>query len=97
MPPNNSAKNVLLVIQFTVHFKDFFQLSNVFNGIGQWFSTFSVPWPIFQPKLTSQPTLVNKIKFPSQNHSVLQKNKKKVFTWNCCQFSLFLSQNHSVL
>ena len=41
----------------------------------QWFSTFSVPWPIFQPKLTSQPTLVNKIKFTSQNHSVLQKKK----------------------
>ena len=39
--------------------------------LNQWFSTFSVPWPIFQPKLTSQPTLVNKIKFPSQNHSVL--------------------------
>ena len=39
--------------------------------LDQWFSTFSVPWPIFQPKLTSQPTLVNKIKFPSQNHSVL--------------------------
>ena len=39
--------------------------------IEQWFSTFSVPWPIFQPKLTSQPTLVDKIKFPSQNHSVL--------------------------
>ena len=45
--------------------------------LDQWFSTFSVPWPIFQPKLTSQPTLVNKIKFPSQNHSVLQKKKKK--------------------
>ena len=41
------------------------------NSLSQWFSTFSVPWPIFQPKLTSQPTLVNKIKFPSQNHSVL--------------------------
>ena len=37
----------------------------------QWFSTFSAPWPIFQPKLTSQPTLVNRIKFPSQNHSVV--------------------------
>ena len=45
--------------------------------LDQWFSTFSVQWPIFQPKLTSQPTLVNKIKFPSQNYSVLQKKKKK--------------------
>ena len=42
-----------------------------FDGLELWFSTFSVPWPIFQPKLTSQPTLVNKIKFSSQNHSVL--------------------------
>ena len=46
------------------------------NFLGQWFSTFSVPWLIFQPKLTSQPTLVNKIKFPSQNHSALKKKKK---------------------
>ena len=46
-----------------------FVVTNI--SLKQWFSTFSVPWPIFQPKLTSQPTLVNKIKFPSQNHSVL--------------------------
>ena len=43
----------------------------LFERLVHWFSTFSVPWSIFQPKLTSQPTLVNKIKFPSQNHNVL--------------------------
>ena len=50
---------------------------NKVNDVNQWFATFSVPWPIFQTKLTLQPTLVNKIKFASQNHSVLQKKKKK--------------------
>ena len=47
------------------------KLKKHFFSVDQWFSTLSVPWPIFQPKLTSQPTLVNKIKFPPQNHSVL--------------------------
>ena len=53
--------------------RDTFKFGSKFlyhQALKQWFSTFSVPWPIFQPKLTSQPTLVNKIKFPSQNHSV---------------------------
>ena len=47
--------------------------NTVAEVLEQWFSTFSVLWPIFQPKLrvTSQPTLVKKIEFLSQNHSVL--------------------------
>ena len=59
----------------------------------QWFSTFSVPWPIFQPKLTSQPTLVNKIKFPSQNHSVLQKKKKGLHLELLSIFPIFVQKS----